>query len=113
VLALDEYGPERAPAHDPFRVLVEKPRKVDPMPYPSPQPEPVKQVPLPPPLTLTVNAIAGEDTSYVAVITYQGQDHIVEPGWESRDRKFIVKTVSSDKVEVFSTVTKALQIFPF
>ncbi len=111
ILAFDETTDNR-PTHDPFKVLVKKPRKpVPPRPiqpqveYPKPQ--------VVPPLNLKVNAIAGKDGNFVAVIQYKGSDYIVEKGWESEDRNFRVMAINKDGVEVHYSKAKARRNFVF
>ena len=103
---------ENKPIHDPFKVLIQKPKPhrdkhfiVTPPP-PSPRP----QIP---PLNLKVTAIAGEGDKYVAVIRHKGSDFIVEKNWEEENGLFKVKRVTADKVEVFYSKTKKQQVFFF
>ena len=102
----------RKPVLDPFKVLIKKKKK---------KRRPVIHRPVvrrtgPPPvpaLRLKVSAIAGESPNYVAVIQYKGADHIIEKGWQSPDKNFLVRNIYGDKVEVFYSKDKSVKTFFF
>jgi hypothetical protein len=107
-MEIQAKGPK--PGMDPFRVLIEKERRVDPQPAEQPQVEELKQVVLPR-LDLRVQAIASEDGNAVAVINYGGQSHIVEAGWRSKDGKARVENVSKDGLSVYHVEAKRSERF--
>ena len=103
---------ERKPVLDPFKVLIKKKKKKRRPVIHRPivrrsGPPPV------PPLVLKVSAIAGESPNYVAVIQYKGADHIIEKGWQSPDKNFLVRNIYGDKVEVFYSKDKSVKTFFF
>ena len=104
----------RKPALDPFKVLIKpkkRPRPIRPIRV---NRAPVRQGPPPvPPLNLKVTAIAGEPPDYVAIIQYKGKDYIVEKGYQSTDKKFLVRNVYKDRVEVFYELDKSVKTFSF
>ena len=103
---------DNKPVHDPFKILLQKPKPPrDPHHIVTPPPPPPP--PRIPPLNLKVTAIAGEGDKYVAVIRHKGSDFIVENNWEEENGLFKVKRVTADKVEVFYSKTKKQQVFFF
>ena len=103
---------DNKPVHDPFKVLIKKPKPPKPDNNVTPPPPPPYK-PVIPPLQLKVTAIAGEGNKYVAVIRHKGSDFIVEKNWEEENGLFKVKRVTADKVEVFYSKTKKQQVFFF
>jgi hypothetical protein len=105
-------APALRPALDPFRALVREPEPVieakrnEPELKPSPPP-----IPPPPPVNFRVNALAGDDRYRQAVVEFEGQIYMVEPGTKvpSDDNvAFEVKLVDSEKVEVFDPKTNRI-----
>lgn len=81
------------PEHDPFRVLVQEPRRVEPPPQPTnadPRPAPA---PVAPPLSLSVTGFGGENGANLAVLRYEGSDFLVDEGWLSTDGAFEVRQI--------------------
>lgn len=106
-------NPDQKPVLDPFKVLI-KPKK-KPRPPVVHRPTVTQNVGPPPvpPLVIKISAIAGEDPNFVAVIQYKNQDFIVEKGWESQDKNFLVRSISADKIEVFYSKDKSVKTFFF
>lgn len=102
--------PSAKPALDPFRVLIVKAQPVRKQRTYVPK---VRAAPVIPQLKLKVLAVAGEAPDFVAVINYKGQEEIVEKGYEPADKAFKVRSISSDKVEVYHTATQSLKEFHF
>jgi hypothetical protein len=119
--ALPGEGPQQAapatagtnrPGLDPFRALVQEPVVApSPVPYFPKPPEVPAPIPPPPPVNFTVSALAGEPHNYQAVLEFEGQTYIVEPGTKvpSEDHPaFEVKAVDAEKVEVFDRKTNRI-----
>lgn len=99
------------PALDPFKALIEP--KPEPVPVTTQIPTIQASAPPPPPIppvNFKVNAVAGDSPNFVAVIEFEGQTYIVQAGTKVPEENpaFEVKTVTSDKVEVFDRKTNRL-----
>lgn len=103
-------GPK--PTVDPFRALIVPKKPPAPPVVRAPTVKPVSgPPPPPPPVSFNVVAIAGEEPDYVAVVEYKKDTYIVQPGAKvpADDQvDFEVKSVSSDKVEVYDPKAKRI-----
>jgi hypothetical protein len=106
----------RQPALDPFRTLIEKPKRpdprpVDPVPVPlTPRPAPIR------PISLEVLALVrGERaSSQMALIEYRGQEYLIRKDWDgsgesSFDQRFRVKELTGDELVLYDRQAKRLQ----
>ena len=111
---LDKSSDYQRPVLDPFRVLIQPPPPPPPPTRPARVTAPVAQAaPTVPPLQLQLNAVAGQDPNFVAIIRYQNSTYIVERGFTSRDGQFTVRNIYADKIEVFYKADSSVQTFSF
>ncbi len=106
------------PERDPFRVLVQEPRRVEPPPAPAVDEQRPVVVPIAPPLSLSVTGFGGENGANLAVLRYEGSDYLVDKGWLSTDGAFEVRQIrplggGSADVVVYDRGAQRLQTVRF
>ena len=114
--APDFAGEGAQPALDPFRSLMEKPKRPvpgprEPVPVPLPAPKPRVR-----PISLEVLALVRgpQDGTQMALIQYAGEEYLVRTGWDGAgeagfDRRFQVKELADDELVLFDKLVGRLQ----